>query len=154
MAAVVSMLAVDCGLPPLRAQALFYPATDADHPYPSMRQYASGYYLTADALRWSAQAHIPSTVSSSDFTVSPIRAPAARLAVSPPTLVVTAEFDPLRDEGEAFARRLIDAGVPVVATRYLGTIHAFLTLRALARTAAPRVAISQAAAALVPALHT
>lgn len=153
MAAVASILAASRGLSAPCAQVLFYPTTDAEHSYPSMSQYASGYYLTGDALRWSARQHFPRWVRADDFTVSPIRATDAQLALSPPTLVISAEFDPLRDEGEAFARRLIDVGVPVVATRYLGTIHAFLTIRALARTPAPRAAIAQAAATLIPVLH-
>jgi acetyl esterase/lipase len=86
-------------------------------------------------------------------TVSPLRAPVEQLAGLPPALVITAEADVLRDEGEAYAARLREAGVPVVAVRYQGIIHDFVMLHALRDTHAAEAAITQAGAYLRRALH-
>jgi acetyl esterase len=145
MATVVCMLAKERGGPRIAHQVLFYPTTDLEHEYESFQAYASGYYLTADSLRWSREQYAPDPTHWAQPTLSPVRATSEALSGMPPALVITAEHDPLRDEAEAYARRLTQAGVPTVAVRYLGTIHAFLTLRALARTPAPRSAIAQAA---------
>jgi acetyl esterase len=147
MATVLGMLAPLRGGPRIQHQLLFYPLVDAEGAWPSTARYADGFYLTAAGLRHSLEQYVvnPRDAERYRYTVSPIRATDEELAVSPPALIITAELDPLRDQGEAYARRLAAVGVPVVATRYLGAIHAFLTVRALAGSDAPCAAIVQAA---------
>jgi acetyl esterase len=133
---------------PLAAQVLFFPTVDARFDTPSYAEFADGPYLDQPAMRWFWDRYLPDAARRADPTASPLRAPLDALRGLPPALVITAEADVLRDEGEAYARRLEDAGVEVTATRYLGTIHAFVVLDALARTPAARAAIAQAGAFL------
>jgi acetyl esterase len=113
LAAVVSLMCRDRGGPLPALQVLIYPITDYDVETPSYRAYAQGYMLTRDAMRWFWRQYS-----------SPLRA--KNLSGLPPALVLTAEFDPLRDEGEAYAQRLKAAGVPTRLVRYDGQIHGFL----------------------------
>jgi acetyl esterase len=129
---------------PLAGQVLFFPTVDAGFDTPSYREFADGPYLDEPAMRWFWNHYLPDPDGRADSTASPLRAPLEQLRGLPPALVITAEADVLRDEGEAYARRLQDAGVEVTATRYLGTIHAFVVLDALAHTPAARAAIAQA----------
>jgi acetyl esterase/lipase len=148
MAAVVSLFARQrCAVQPV-AQVLFYPTTHALHEFPSFRTFGAGYYLGAEDLAWSRAQYLPDPASWTHPSVSPLAASTNELSILPPTTIITAEFDPLRDEGEAFAARLSAVGVPVQAVRFLGTIHAFLSLRALALTRAPEVALQLAAVTL------
>lgn len=125
LSAVVTMLARDGALPPVSAQMLFYPATDFAMDTASHSLFAEGYLLSHAAMRW-FQGHYLAGADAGDWRASPLRASDhSRL---PPAYVVTAGFDPLRDEGEAYARRLIEAGVPVTVRRYTGQIHGFLTM--------------------------
>ncbi|HYC50989.1 MAG TPA: alpha/beta hydrolase [Gemmatimonadaceae bacterium] len=153
MAAVVSMLAAARGGPSIRQQVLFYPMTDALHEHESVALFARGFYLTAGGLRDSVARYAPDAEDRRHWMVSPLHASECQLSGSPPTLIITAGFDPLRDEGERFGERLSAAGVPVVTTRYPGMLHAFLTLRAMARSPAPKIAAAQAAFVLRGALH-
>jgi acetyl esterase len=148
MAAAVTLLAQARGGPRLSFQVLCYPVTDASFDTPSHLSYKEGYMLTGDGVRWSWDQYAPDPGQRGEPTASPLRAPLEQLAGLPPALVMTAEFDVLRDEGEAYARRLMEAGVQVTATRYLGTIHAFLNVGALARTPAARAGLAQVAAEL------
>jgi acetyl esterase len=132
----------------LAAQVLFFPTVDARFDTPSYAAYADGPYLDEAAMRWFWDQYLPDSSRRADPTASPLRAPLEALRGLPPALVITAEADVLRDEGEAYARRLQDAHVEVTATRYLGTIHAFVVLDALASTPAARAAIAQAGAFL------
>jgi acetyl esterase len=125
LAAVVSLMARDRGGPQLRHQALIYPVTDHDFERPSYRQNADGYLLTRAGMQWFWDHYAP-TSRRSDAYVSPLRA--EKLVGLPPATLVTAEFDPLRDEGEAYAARLSEAGVPVESVRYDGMIHGFVQL--------------------------
>jgi acetyl esterase len=126
LATVVALMARDRGGPRLRHQVLIYPVTDCDFDTPSYRDNAEGYLLTRDAMRWFWDHYLPDP----DLRTNPYAAPlrAEKLAGLPPATVLTAEYDPLRDEGEAYAARLREAGVPVEATRHHGQIHGFVQL--------------------------
>ena len=128
LAAAAAMVARDTGGPPLRLQVLVYPVTDFDVTTPSMVDNAEGYLLTRDAMQWFYD-HYTDPSQRDDPRAAPLRA--TELAGLPPALVLTAEFDPLRDEGEAYARRLVDAGVDATVSRYDGMIHGFLGMTAL-----------------------
>jgi acetyl esterase len=126
LAAVVAIMARDKGGPKLAYQALIYPVTDFNLDTVSYVENAEGYLLTRDAMLWFWELYAPETERRLEQHASPLRA--ADLSGLPPALVITAEFDPLRDEGEAYAQRLAEAGVQVAATRYGGMIHGFFTL--------------------------
>lgn len=127
LAAVVSLLARDRGGPAIAAQVLFYPATDLSaFDTQSHRDFAEGYYLTRRYLEIFRSLYAPDPKDWMDPRISPLLA--ASLAGLPSAVVVTAGFDPLRDEGEAYASRLAASGVPVVRKRCDGIIHGFLTL--------------------------
>jgi acetyl esterase len=126
LAAVVSLMARDQGGPPLVFQLLIYPVTDLSYDTVSYRDNADGFLLTRDAMVWFWNHYVTSEADGANPYASPLRA--ENLAGLPPAHVVTAEFDPLRDEGEAYAARLKAAGVPVTALRYEGMIHGFWQL--------------------------
>lgn len=144
MAAALTLMAKERGGPPIRAQVLFYPVTDAGFDTPSYDRYADGPWLTRGAMRWFWDAYLPDADRRAEPTASPLRAPGEALRGLPPALVVNGEHDVLRDEGEAYARRLTRAGVPVTQVRYAGTIHDFVLLNPIATTPAPRAALAQA----------
>ncbi len=137
---------------PLKAQVLFYPVTDASFDTDSYHQFATGYFLRRDGMQWFWDQYTTDPVQRAEITASPLRATSADLAGLPPALVITAEADVLRDEGEAYADKLREAGVPVVAVRYQGIIHDFVMLNALRGTRAAEAAITQAIAFLKGAL--
>ena len=124
IAAVLCLMSRDRGGPPIAFQALIYPITDCDFDRPSYRDNADGYFLTAKQMKWFWNHYVSSPEQMLEPYASPIRA--ASLRGLPPALIQTAEFDPLRDEGEAYADALRDAGVPVMRHRYDGLIHAFV----------------------------
>jgi acetyl esterase len=144
MATVVALLAKERGGPDIDCQVLFYPTVDADFDTDSYQQFAEGPFLTREAMQWFWDHYAPEVAVRSKPTASPLRASLEQLRGLPPALILTAEFDVLRDEGEAYARRLSEAGVAVTAVRYLGTIHAFTVLNAITETPAARAAIAQA----------
>ena len=109
---------------PLALQLLIYPATDADLNTPSYLENAEGYLLTRAAMAWYWDQYVPEVSRRLDPAASPIRE--RDLSNSPPAFVLTAGYDPLRDEGDAYARRLAEAGVPVRHSRYDGMFHGFL----------------------------
>ena len=148
IAIVITLLAKARLGPKIELQVLFYPVTDAHLNTPSYQQFATGYWLTRDAMRWFWDSYAPDVTVRDEPTVSPLRASLDQLKGLPRALVITDENDVLRDEGEAYAHKLMAAGVPVVAIRYLGTIHDFLMLNPLATTPATRSAISLANATL------
>lgn len=143
MTAVVSMLAVERSGPKLQAQLLYYPVTSARLDTPSYEQFASGPWLTKPAMEWFWNAYLPNASNSATPRVSPINASAEQLRGQAPALVITAQNDVLRDEGEAYAKRLADNGVEVTQTRYDGTIHDFVMLNGLSQTKPTRAAIAQ-----------
>ena len=144
MAAVVTLLAKQRGGPQIHFQVLFYPVTDADFDTPSYQQFAEGYFLTREAMKWFWDHYAPDVAIRTQSTASPLRATIDQLRGLPPALVINGECDVLRDEGEAYARKLIQAGVHVTALRYMGTIHDFVMLNAITDTPAARSAIAQA----------
>lgn len=134
LATVVARRLRDLGGPMPAAQVLVYPVTDlaaAPGEHPSWRTNGAGYLLTADTMDYFADCYVPDRALRTDPDVSPLRAP--DLSGLPPALVITSEYDPLRDQGEAYAAAMRRAGVDVVAARYDGTIHLFLQLRATRR---------------------
>ena len=153
MTAVVSLLAQERGGPDITAQVLFYPVTDADFDNGSYTSFANGPWLTKPAMDWFWNQYLPEGIDRTDPKVTPIHATADQLSGQAPALVITAENDVLRDEGEAYARKLSQAGVDVTVTRYNGTIHDFVMLNALADTPAAKGAIAQAGQYLHTALH-
>jgi acetyl esterase len=150
--AAVTLLARERGGPAIDLQVLLCPVTDASFAQSSYADFADGYFLRRALLEWAWDQYAPDASARAEATASPLRAAATALTGLPPALIVTAECDIVRDEGEAYARRLIAAGVRVTATRYLGTIHAFTVLNPLAHTAATRAAIAQVNGALRDAL--
>jgi acetyl esterase len=149
MTAAVTLMAKERNGPKFRYQVLFYPVTDANLD----DGFANGPWLTRPAMQWFWDAYAPNADDRAKITVSPLRASPQDLQGLPPALVITDENDVLRDEGEAYARKLMQAGVKVTATRYLGTIHDFVMLNALAGTPATRAAIKEANDALRAALQ-
>ena len=148
LAAVVALMAKERGGPDLAFQLLIYPCTDMDpERWPSATENAKGYFLTADSMVWFYGHYIDD-----EHRFNPYAAPiqAADLSGLPPALVITAEFDPLRDEGEAYAARLREFGVPAEAVRYDGMIHGFFSMSLMIDRA--KDAQAQAAAALRGAL--
>jgi acetyl esterase len=145
LAAVVSLMAKENGGPHIVFQLLIYPATDYYIPgTDSIRENAEGYYLTRSAMVWFWNHYANSEEDANNPHMAPLRA--KDLSNLPPALVLTAEYDPLRDEGEMYATRLQEAGVSVTATRYNGMVHGFFSLSNMMDQA--KVAVAEAAAAL------
>ena len=144
LTAVVAIEARDKGGPPLVFQLLVYPVTDYSFSTPSYRDNGDGYLLTKDSMVWFWDHYLRSEADGQDYRASPLRA--SDLTGLPPALVITAEYDPLRDEGEAYAARLQEAGVSVTCTRYDGMIHGFYGLTAVVDQA--RKAVEESVAAL------
>lgn len=148
MSAALTLMAKQRGDVPLVQQVLFYPVTDAAFDTGSYRQFAEGYFLRRDAMQWFWDQYTTDEAERAQVTASPLRASVEQLQGLPPALVITAEADVLRDEGEAYANRLREAGVPVTAVRYQGIIHDFVMLNALRETRAAEAAIGQAISTL------
>lgn len=126
LATVVSAMARDSGTPDIAFQLLFYPVTNLDYETQSYRENGADYFLTTDMMRWFWGHYLESEDIGRDMRASPLLMEDA--SSLPPAYVVTAEFDPLRDEGEAYAEVLREAGNEVAAKRYDGQIHGFVTL--------------------------
>ena len=154
MTAAVTLLAKERGGPAIRYQALLYPVTDADFDTDTYEQFAEGPWLTRKAMQWFWDAYAPGRLAARPKpTASPLQATLEQLRGLPPALVITDEADVLRDEGEAYGRKLRQAGVDVTAVRYEGVFHDFMMLNALAETNATRAATAQTARALKAALQ-
>src|SRR6185369_1642836 len=144
MAAVVALMAKAAGGPSLRTQVLFWPVTNASFENGSYDEFQAGYFLTRNMMKWFWDAYTTDPKLRQEIYASPLQASLDQLKGLPPALVITAEKDVLRDEGEAYARKLDAAGVDVVGTRYEGMIHDFGLLNALADVPATRAALHQA----------
>jgi acetyl esterase len=153
IAAAVAILAKQRGDVTFVHQSLYYPVTDAAQDTPSYRQFAEGPNLTAKAMAWFWDAYLPDVDKRAASTASPLRASLEELAGLPDAFVLVDENDVLRDEGEAYARRLTEAGVRTTSVRYNGTIHDFLMLNPLRETAATTGALEQAVLVLRNALN-
>lgn len=153
MTAALTLLAKQRGDVTFRQQVLFYPVTDANFDTESYRRFAEGYFLALDGMKWFWDQYTTDPAQRAEITASPLRASLDELAGLPPALVITAEADVLRDEGEAYAAKLRQAGVPVTAVRYQGIVHDFVMLNTLRGTHAAEAAISQAIGVLRAALE-
>ncbi|WP_243367157.1 alpha/beta hydrolase [Fundidesulfovibrio soli] len=152
LATAVCMLCKERGGPAIAHQTLLYPVTDATCSQPSYEHFATGLNLTRQDMLWYWDQYAPEPGQRAQPTASVLQAPPEALAGLPPALVITAEFDVLRDEGELYARRLANAGVPVCAVRMLGTVHGFAANNALARSQATVAALALAGDAIRRAL--
>ena len=137
-------MARDRGRPALVYQLLIYPVTNYSFDTVSYRENADRYLLTKDAMEWFWNHYLRSAADGSNPLASPLRT--NDLRGLPPAPLLTAEFDPLRDEGEGYAARLREAGVPVTLKRYTGMIHGFFSLGAVLDQG--KQAVADAAAAL------
>jgi acetyl esterase/lipase len=154
MAIALTLMAKERGDISFVQQVLFYPVTDAAFDTGSYRQFAEGYFLTREGMKWFWDQYTTSEADRDRITASPLRATREQLTGLPPALVITAEADVLRDEGEAFAGKLRDAGVPVIQTRYGGIVHDFVMVNSMHGTQAARAAVAQAVSVLRDALGT
>jgi acetyl esterase/lipase len=152
IAAAITLLCKERRGPRLRFQVLFYPVTAANFETASYRIFEKGPWLTKQAMERYWAGYVPNEADREAITAAPLNASTDQLRGLPDALIITAECDVLRDEGEAYARKLCEANVRVTCTRYLGTIHDFVMLNAIADTPAARGATAQAIKALYDAL--
>ncbi|SDT53691.1 alpha/beta hydrolase [Pseudomonas prosekii] len=145
MAAVVALMAKEQKTPALRFQLLMWPVTNAQFDSASYQQFAEGHFLTKGMMNWFWDSYTKDPAQRAQIHASPLQASAEQLKGLPAALVQTAEFDVLRDEGEAYARHLDAAGVPVTAVRYNGMIHDFGLLNPLSQIPEVQAAVRQAA---------
>lgn len=154
MTAALTILAKQRGDVTFVHQSLYYPVTDAGQDTDSYREFADGPYLTAKGMAWFWDAYLPDHAKRAEITVSPLRASLEELAGLPEAFLIVDENDVLRDEGEAYARKLTEAGVRTTSVRYNGTLHDFMMLNPVRETAATTGAMEQAIHALRKALGT
>lgn len=153
MTAALTILAKQRGGVTFRQQVLFYPVTDANFDTESYNLFATGYFLRRDSMQWFWDQYTTDPAQRAEITASPLRASTEQLTGLPPALVITGEADVLRDEGEAYAAKLKEAGVEVTAIRYPGIVHDFVMVNSLRETKAAQSAISTAIDTLTRALH-
>ncbi|MEI9974639.1 MAG: alpha/beta hydrolase [Ignavibacteriota bacterium] len=152
MTAAVALMAKDRNGPKVSYQVMFIPATDASVDTPSYHEFGTGRFLARAFMKYGWDLYAPDDKTRNSPYVSPLRASNEELKGLPPALVITAENDPLRDEGEAYARKLKDAGVSVAATRYNGMIHDFVLLNAIHDVPGVQAALRQASEGIREAL--
>jgi acetyl esterase len=148
MTAALTLMAKDRNGPKISFQALLIPATDASVDTGSYKEYGMGRFLTRDFMKYGWDLYAPDAKTRANPYVSPLRASAEELKGLPPAIVVTAENDPLRDEGEAYAHKLANAGVSVTAVRYNGTIHDFVLINAIRHVPTTEAALQQISEAI------
>jgi acetyl esterase len=152
MTAVVAQLAKERKGPPIRYQVMMYPVTDSSMSQPAYTEFANGPWLTAAAMAWFWDAYAPNKADRLKTTASPLSATIEQLKGLPPALVIVDENDILRDEGEQYAKKLIQAGVEVTAIRMLATHHDYALLNALADTPATKATVQIVSKKLAEAL--
>ncbi|KFF04184.1 alpha/beta hydrolase [Flavobacterium reichenbachii] len=145
MTAAITLMAKDKKGPHIKLQVLLWPVTDANFETESYNSFANGRFLTKNMMKWFWNNYLPDTSKRKEIYASPLQASLDQLKDLPPALVQTAENDVLRDEGEAYARKLNEAGVPVTLTRYSGLIHDYGLLNPIATVPAVQTAVKQAA---------
>jgi acetyl esterase/lipase len=145
MAAIVSLMAKEKGTPAIKYQVLFWPVTDANFDNESYKAFGKKYFLTRNMMKWFWDNYTTDSKQRKEILASPLQATTAQLQGLPAALVITAENDVLRDEGEAYAKKLDAAGVDVIAVRYNGMIHDFGLLNAISQTPGTKAALEQAA---------
>ncbi|WP_046214291.1 alpha/beta hydrolase [Paenibacillus wulumuqiensis] len=148
MTAAITLMAKERSGPTIHKQLLFYPVTDASFDTESYHQFAEGYFLAREGMQWFWDQYTTDPNDRAQITASPLRATTEQLQGLPEALVITGEADVLRDEGEAYANKLREAGVPVTAVRFQGIIHDFVMLNVLAETQAKKGAMKLANAFL------
>ncbi|WFC82055.1 alpha/beta hydrolase [Enterobacter quasiroggenkampii] len=148
MVASVALQAKQFNGPKIRYNVMLWPVTDANFDTASYNQFENGYFLSKNMMKWFWDNYTTNAADRNNILASPLRASAAQLKGFPETLIQTAELDVLRDEGEAFGRKLDAAGVPVTVTRYNGMIHDYGLLNPLSEEPTVKVALEQAGAAL------
>jgi acetyl esterase len=153
MSAALTLMAKDRGGPNIHLQVLLIPATDTNFETRSYRDFDTGRFLPRAFMQFGWDTYAPDQKTRSNPYAVPMRATIEQLRGLPPALVITAENDPLRDEGEAYARKLKEAGIPVTATRYNGTIHDFVLLNGINGVPSTRAALKQASDAIRDALR-
>jgi acetyl esterase len=154
MTAALAILAKQRGDVTFVHQSMYYPVTDAAQDTASYLEFADGPFLTAKGMGWFWDCYAPDEKRRSEITASPLRASLDELVGLPPAFVIVDENDVLRDEGEAYARRLIEAGVPTTTVRYNAIIHDFMMLNPLRPTKATTAAVEQAIHVLRKAVGT
>jgi acetyl esterase/lipase len=152
MTASVVLMAREKNGPAIKLQVMMWPVTDANFETDSYNELGEGRFLTKNMMIWFWDNYLPDKNARKEIYASPLQATLEQLKGLPPALIQTAENDVLRDEGEAYARKLDEAGVPVTLTRYGGLIHDYGLLNPLAKIPAVKTAILQAAAVIKEAL--
>ena len=146
MTAAIALMAKDNKGPAIKLQVMLWPVTDANFETESYNLFANGRFLTKNMMKWFWDNYLPDAAKRKEIYASPLQASTAQLKGLPPALVQTADNDVLRDEGEAYARKLDEAGVPTTLTRYGGLIHDYGLLNPIADIPAVKTALLQAAA--------
>jgi len=152
MSAALTIMAKDKQGPKITYQVLFIPATDASVDSDSYHEFGTQRFLARAFMKYGWDLYAPDERTRNSPYVSPLRASDEELKGLPPALVITAENDPLRDEGEAYAHKLANVGVPVAATRYNGMIHDFVLLNAIRNLPTVEAALKQASDGIRDAL--
>ena len=142
MATVMTILTKERKGLPISKQLLYYPVTNADFDTDSYHEFGENYFLTREGMRWFWDQYTTNEEERAEITASPLRAELNELKDLPPAMILTGEADVLREEGEAYARKLRDAGVPVTQVRFQGIIHDFVMVNAMDQTKATRAAMA------------
>ncbi|WP_316394348.1 alpha/beta hydrolase, partial [Enterococcus faecium] len=142
MATVMTILTKERKGLPISKQLLYYPVTNADFDTDSYHEFGENYFLTREGMMWFWDQYTTNEEERAEITASPLRANINELNDLPSAMILTGEADVLRDEGEAYARKLRDAGVPVTQVRFQGIIHDFVMVNAMDQTKATRAAMA------------